>query len=138
MSSLHILLVEDTLADIVLTEEAFFDATFPYTFEAVRDGEMALDYLEGQGEFAGRTLPDVMLVDINMPRMSGLELLDIVKSHDEWRDITVIILTTSKSENDIWESYNLSADAYIAKPVSLEDFAEVARNLGRDWASVVV
>ncbi|MEF2277341.1 response regulator [Deinococcus sp. YIM 134068] len=133
MRSIQILLVEDNAADILLTEEAFSEAEFPHTLHLARDGVEALAFLRREGEHLGAPHPDVILLDLNMPRMGGLELLDVLKVHDELRHIPVIVLTTSRAEQDIWRSYHLHANAYIPKPVALGEFVEVIRSFGAFW-----
>lgn len=129
----EILLVEDNPADVMLTQEAFEEAHFPHRLSHARDGVDALNFLRRSEEHAGAPRPDVILMDLNMPRMTGLELLDILKEDDELRSIPVIVLTTSRAESDIWRSYNLHANAYIPKPVSIAEFVEVIQTLGNFW-----
>ena len=129
----EILLVEDNPADVMLTREAFEDAQFPHHLHHARDGLDALNFLRRAGPHAHAPRPDVILLDLNMPRMTGLELLDILKLDSELRSIPVIVLTTSRAESDIWRSYNLHANAYIPKPVSLLEFEDVIRTLGNFW-----
>ncbi|GGS04283.1 response regulator [Deinococcus sedimenti] len=129
----EILLIEDNPADVMLTQEAFEEAHFPHHLSHARDGVDALAFLRQQHEQAGAPRPDVILLDLNMPRMSGLELLDILKEDSELRSIPVIVLTTSRAESDIWRSYNLHANAYIPKPVSIAEFVEVIETLGNFW-----
>lgn len=132
MKPIQILLVEDNPADVLLTEEAFEEADFLHALHTARDGVDALEVLRGSAGQAG-VRPDVILLDLNMPRMSGLELLDVLKEDEHLRTIPVIVLTTSRAETDIWRSYNLHANAYIPKPVSIEEFVEVIRSLGNFW-----
>ncbi|UBV42875.1 response regulator [Deinococcus taeanensis] len=129
----EILLVEDNPADVMLTQEAFEEAHFPHRLNHARDGLDALRFLRREGEHAAAPRPDVILMDLNMPRMSGLELLDLLKEDPELRSIPVIVLTTSRAESDIWRSYNLHANAYIPKPVSISEFVEVIQTLGNFW-----
>jgi CheY-like chemotaxis protein len=133
MKPIDILLVEDNPADVLLTQEAFEEADFPYHLHHARDGVEALAFLRREPHYADVPRPDVVLMDLNMPRMSGLEVLDILKLDEELRSIPVIVLTTSRAESDIWRSYNLHANAYIPKPVSIGDFVEVVRSLGNFW-----
>ncbi|GGM10182.1 response regulator [Deinococcus aerophilus] len=133
MKPIDILLVEDNPADVLLTQEAFEEADFPHHLHHARDGVDALAFLRREQHYADVPRPDVVLMDLNMPRMSGLEVLDILKLDEELRNIPVIVLTTSRAESDIWRSYNLHANAYIPKPVSIGDFVEVVRSLGNFW-----
>ncbi|MFT2721910.1 response regulator [Deinococcus sp. A31D244] len=129
----EILLVEDNPADVMLTREAFEDAHFPHHLHHARDGVDALSFLRREGPHVAAPRPDVVLLDLNMPRMTGLELLDILKLDAELRSIPVIVLTTSRAESDIWRSYNLHANAYIPKPVSIAEFEDVIQTLGNFW-----
>ena len=129
----EILLVEDNPADVMLTREAFEDAHFLHRLHHARDGVDALSFLRREGPHVAAPRPDVVLLDLNMPRMTGLELLDILKLDSELRSIPVIVLTTSRAESDIWRSYNLHANAYIPKPVSIAEFEDVIQTLGNFW-----
>ena len=133
MNGIEILLVEDTPADVMLTREAFEEAQFPHRLHHARDGVEALMFLRREDRFVQAVRPDVILMDLNMPRMSGLEVLDILKADDVLRSIPVIVLTTSRAETDIWRSYDLHANAYIPKPVSIAEFVDVVRTLGNFW-----
>ncbi|THF84860.1 response regulator [Deinococcus sp. KSM4-11] len=133
MSGIDILLVEDNPADVMLTREAFEEADFPHQLHHARDGVDALAFLRREGKYAQAVRPDVILMDLNMPRMSGLEVLDVLKVDAALRSIPVIVLTTSRSETDIWRSYDLHANAYIPKPVSIAEFVDVVRTLGNFW-----
>lgn len=130
---IEILLVEDNPADILLTEEAFDEAHFPHHLHVARDGVDALAFLRREGPYAGAATPDVILLDLNMPRMGGLEVLDVLKVDDALRNIPVVVLTTSRAESDIWRSYNLHANAYIPKPVTISEFVDVIRSFGTFW-----
>ena len=133
MRAIEILLVEDNPADILLTEEAFSEADFPHRLHVARDGIEALAFLRREGAYAGVPVPDVVLMDLNMPRMSGLEALDILKEDEALRRIPVIVLTTSRAESDIWRSYNLHANAYIPKPVTISEFVGVIKSFEAFW-----
>ncbi|MFC3832424.1 MULTISPECIES: response regulator [Deinococcus] len=133
MNGIEILLVEDNPADVMLTREAFEEAQFPHRLHHARDGVEALMFLRREDRFVQAVRPDVILMDLNMPRMSGLEVLDILKADDVLRSIPVIVLTTSRAETDIWRSYDLHANAYIPKPVSIAEFVDVVRTLGNFW-----
>ena len=130
---LIILLVDDSDADVLLAELAFEELGVPYQLHTVRDGVEALDFLR----FGGAT-PDLILLDLNMPRMGGLEVLREIKVHEVWRNIPVIVLTTSKAEVDVWESYHRYANGYVSKPSSLSEFVESLRKLSVFWQSVAL
>lgn len=133
----EILLVEDSPGDVKLTEEALHDADVPNKLHVARDGEEAMRFLRREGEFADRPRPDLILLDLNMPRMDGREVLAAVKADAELRRIPIIILTTSQSEDDIAEAYNLSANCYVAKPVDLDEFLNVVRAIDDFWLTLV-
>lgn len=133
MKVITILLIEDNPADVLLTEEAFNEANFKHNLHHVRDGVEALDFLRRIGTNNDAPRPDVILMDLNMPRMGGLEVLDILKMDEQLRHIPVIVLTTSRAETDIWRSYQLHANAYIPKPVSVDDFMNIIKTLGSFW-----
>jgi len=133
--TIEILLVEDNPADILLTEEAFSEAEFPHRLHIARDGVDALGFLRREGPHAGAPTPDVILLDLNMPRMSGLEVLDVLKADATLRNVPVIVLTTSRAESDIWRSYNLHANAYIPKPVTVGEFIDVIQSFRSFWFS---
>ncbi|WP_420810832.1 response regulator [Deinococcus fonticola] len=132
---IHVLLVEDNPADVMLTQVAFEEAAFPHELHCAPDGVEALAFLRREGEYANVPMPDVILMDLNMPRLSGMETLDIIKADPHLRRIPVIVLTTSRAEEDIWRSYDLHANAYIPKPVSISEFVEVIRNFEHFWVS---
>lgn len=133
MKPIHILLVEDNPADILLTQEAFEEAHFAHHLHLAKDGVEALSFLRREGPHAGAPTPDVILLDLNMPRMGGLEVLDILKADEVLRNIPVVVLTTSRAEGDIWRSYNLHANAYIPKPVTVSEFVDVIKSFGSFW-----
>lgn len=134
---IDILLVDDSEADVMLTQLAFEEARMANRLHVARDGVEALEFLRREGPFEGAPVPDVILLDLNMPRMNGLEVLEALKSHDVLRNIPVVVLTTSQAEADVWRSYNLHANAYIPKPVSLPNFLDVVRSFENFWLAVV-
>jgi CheY-like chemotaxis protein len=136
-SEIHILLVEDNEGDIVLTLEALKEAKLRNTISVVRDGEEALEFLFKRGKFSDVQSPQLVLLDINLPKMNGKEVLAIVKSDSELKKIPVVILTTSSSEKDILEAYNNYANCYITKPVDLDKFIEVIHTIEDFWISIV-
>ena len=132
----RILLVEDNPADEKLTLRAFKQAGVVNEVTVVRDGAEALDYLLGTGSHAGRDLsemPTVMLLDLKLPRISGLEVLRHVRATERIKLLPVVILTSSREEEDVAKSYELGANAYVRKPVELAEFVEATRTLGLFW-----
>jgi two-component system, chemotaxis family, response regulator Rcp1 len=134
---LEILLVEDNEGDIRLTIEAFKEAKIRNQIKVVRDGEEALDYLRKQGKYAGVPSPDIILLDINLPKIDGKEVLSTMKSDPLLKTIPVIMLTTSSADSDIQESYENHANCYVIKPVDLNKFMEVIRSIEDYWVSIV-
>jgi CheY-like chemotaxis protein len=132
----RILLVEDNPADEKLTLRAFKHSGVANEVTVVRDGAEALDYLLGTGPHAGRDiteLPTVMLLDLKLPRISGLEVLRRVRATESIKLLPVVILTSSKEDEDVAKSYELGANAYVRKPVELAEFVEATRTLGLFW-----
>jgi two-component system response regulator len=136
MKSKHILLVEDNPDDVKLTLRALKKSRIANEVVVARDGLEAMEYLNGTGKFAGRdpnVLPQVVLVDLKMPRMDGLELLQRIRSDEKMRLLPVVILTTSSEERDRVESYKLGANSYVRKPVDFNQFVEAVEHLGLYW-----
>ncbi|MFC1584613.1 response regulator [Fibrobacterota bacterium] len=136
-NTIKILLIEDNPGDIRLTREALTEAEFPNSLMVLDDGEKALDYLNKTGEYASMDTPDLILLDLNLPKKSGHEILSAVKADSELKKIPVVILTGSSREKDILESYNSYANCYIVKPTNIEQFIEMIRETGTFWSSVV-
>ncbi|MGP3931523.1 response regulator [Nonomuraea sp. KM88] len=134
---IDVLLVEDDQADILLTKEAFDLNKVRNRLNVVNDGEQALAYLRGEGDYRDATRPDLILLDLNLPRMSGSEVLREVKDDPVLRTIPVVILTTSEAEEDILRSYRLHANAYVSKPVDFEQFIRVVRQIDNFFVTVV-
>lgn len=134
---IEILLVEDSPGDVTLTVEALRDAKVANNLHVARDGEEALRFLRREGEFAEKPRPDLILLDLNMPRKDGREVLADLKADDELKRIPVVVLTTSQSEDDVAAAYNLSANCYVAKPVDLDQFLGVVRAIDDFWLSLV-
>ncbi|MFW9794742.1 MAG: response regulator [Candidatus Thorarchaeota archaeon] len=135
-SSKKILLVEDNTDDVLLTLRALQRANILNEVVVARDGAEAFDYLTTQGQYAGRDLKDlpvVVLLDLKMPRMGGLELLQKIRNVRYLKFLPVVILTSSKEDQDICESYNLGANSYIQKPVDFDQFVEAIKTLGLYW-----
>lgn len=137
MKEVRILLVEDNEGDIVLTMEALREARIHNTVDVARDGEEALRRLRKEGPFAEATIPDMILLDINLPRMDGKELLSIIKNDPVLKIIPVIMLTTSDAEKDVLAAYYNHANCYITKPVDLNKFLEVVQAIKNFWISIV-
>jgi CheY-like chemotaxis protein len=137
MELINILLVEDNPGDVRLTREAFKDGMLRNNLEVVMDGEAAMDYLRGVGEYANKPRPDLVLLDLNLPKMNGREVLAAIKEDPELKRIPVVVLTTSSDEQDIMESYKHFAASYIVKPVSMEKFVNVVSSFKQYWLSVV-
>jgi two-component system response regulator len=136
MSNKTILLVEDNPSDEKLTLLAFKSCGVSNEVTVVRDGADALDYLHGGGRFSGRDtsqLPTVVLLDLKLPRVSGLEVLRGIRADPRTRVLPVVILTSSKEDEDVIRGYDLGANAYVRKPVGFTEFAEAAKTLGLFW-----
>lgn len=136
MNSKKILLVEDSTDDVLLTLRALQQANILNEVIVARDGQEAVDYLKGVGQYDGRDSSDapvVVLLDLKMPRMGGLECLKKIRSVNSLKFLPVVILTSSKEDQDICESYNLGANSYIQKPVDFEQFVQAIRTLGLYW-----
>ncbi len=134
---IEILLVEDNPADVRITQEALRESKLRNTLHVARDGVEALAYLRRQGDFQDSVRPDLILLDINMPRKSGLEVLADIKNDPDLRSIPVVILTTSEADQDIATAYDNHVNCYIAKPVDLDRFLEVVKEIEDFWVSVV-
>lgn len=133
----EILLVEDNPGDVRLAEEALREAKMSNNLNVVSDGVEALAYLRREGNHAGATRPDLMLLDLNLPKRDGREVLQEVKEDQDLRTIPVVVLTTSDAEADVIRSYELHANAYVRKPVDFDAFIEVVRTLEDFWFTVV-
>jgi CheY-like chemotaxis protein len=124
---IDVLLVEDDPGDVLMTREAFEDNKVANRLQVVADGVSALAFLRKEGEHADAPTPDLVLLDLNLPRMDGREVLEAMKSDEKLRSIPVVVLTTSEAEEDVVRSYSLHANAYVTKPVDFERFIEVVR-----------
>ncbi|MHA1135689.1 MAG: response regulator [Candidatus Thorarchaeota archaeon] len=136
MASKKILLVEDSTDDVLLTLRALQQANILNEVIVARDGQEATEYLTGEGQYAGRDISDmpvVVLLDLKMPRMGGFECLRRIRTIKSLKLLPVVILTSSKEDQDICESYNLGANSYIQKPVDFEQFVQAIRTLGFYW-----
>ncbi len=135
--AIQILLVEDSPGDVRLTEEILRDAKIANDLHVVTDGEDAMDFLRGSGAHADAPRPDVMLLDLNLPRKDGREVLAEIKADPMLRRIPVIVLTTSSADEDVLHSYDLNANCYITKPIDLDEFISVVRSIEDFWLSIV-
>ena len=133
----ELLLVEDNPGDVELTREALAEARVRNRLAVVSDGVEALRFLRREGPHAGSPRPDLILLDLNLPRMDGREVLAAIKRDPALRRIPVVVLTTSEAERDILEAYQLHANAYIVKPVDLDQFLGVVRSIESFWLAVV-
>jgi chemotaxis family two-component system response regulator Rcp1 len=136
-SFVKILLVEDNLGDIRLTQEALFDGKLKNKLSVTKDGVEALAFLRQEGKYSNEPHPDLILLDLNLPKKSGHEVLKEIKNDPKLRLIPVVVLTTSEAEKDILKAYDLQANCYINKPVELERFLEVVKSIEDFWFSIV-
>jgi chemotaxis family two-component system response regulator Rcp1 len=136
-SPIEVLLVEDSPGDVRLTREAFKDAKVHISLHVASDGTEAMDFLGREGKHANAPRPDLILLDLNLPKKDGREVLEEIKKSLTLKSIPVVVLTTSASEEDILRSYLLHANCYITKPVDLTGFLKVVRSIDNFWLSVV-
>lgn len=134
---IEILLVEDNAGDVRLTQEAFREGKLSNRLTVVGDGVEALAYLRRAGTYAASVRPDIVLLDLNLPKKDGRDVLAEVKGDEQLRRIPIVILTTSTSEQDILKAYDLRANCYITKPVDLEQFLTVVKSIEEFWLSIV-
>ena len=134
---IEILLIEDNEGDIVLTVEALKTTKIVNNLMVIEDGEKALAYLREEGEYKGRPVPDLILLDLNLPKIDGREILHIIKNDDKIKFIPVVILTTSNSEEDVLKSYLEHANCYITKPLDMEQFIKIVQSIGDFWFNIV-
>ncbi|MEV6794370.1 response regulator [Streptomyces sp. NPDC051320] len=137
LESIEILLVEDDPGDELMTREAFADNKIQNTLHVVRDGEEALDFFYRRGAHTEAPRPDLVLLDLNLPRYDGRQVLERIKSDPDLCDIPIVVLTTSAAEEDILRSYQLHANAYVTKPVDLEQFLSAVRQIDHFFLTVV-
>ncbi|WP_413766859.1 response regulator [Rhodococcus pyridinivorans] len=132
-----VLLVEDDPGDELMTREAFEDNKIGNALHVVRDGAEALDFLYRRGEYEGAPRPDLILLDLNLPKYDGRQVLTKIKSDPELSDIPIVVLTTSSAEEDILRSYKLHANAYVTKPVDLDQFIGAVKQIDEFFVQVV-
>ncbi len=131
--SLQVLLVEDNEGDVRLIKEAFSESKIDKTFSVARDGEEALNYLYARGKYADRTKPDIILLDINLPKKNGFEILESIKSDPVLKKIPVIMLSSSSSEEHVTKSYDLNANCYVTKPVDFDEYTQAVKIIEDFW-----
>jgi len=136
-SPIDILLVEDNPGDERLTREALKEGKVYSNLHWVKDGVEALEFLRKQGKYKGTPRPDIILLDLNLPKKDGREVLQEIKNDDALKRIPVVVLTTSKAEEDVLRTYNLHANCYVTKPVDLEKFMVVVKTIDVFWLTVV-
>jgi two-component system response regulator len=134
---IRILLVEDSAADIRLIQEALREGKIVNELHIVRDGEAALDFLYQRHNYSMTSRPDLVILDLNLPRKNGKEVLEVIKADESLRTIPVTVLTTSSAERDVIDSYKLGANCYMTKPVNFERFIDVVNQIEDFWLGVV-
>jgi two-component system, chemotaxis family, response regulator Rcp1 len=137
VAPIDILLVEDNLGDARLTQEALKESKMLNTLHHVKDGVEAMEFLRKEGRHQDSPTPDIILLDLNLPRKDGREVLAELKAMPRLKNIPVVVLTTSDAEQDIVMSYNLHANCYITKPVDLDKFIEIVHGIENFWLSIV-
>ena len=133
----EILLVEDNPGDVRLTQEVLRDGRVRNNMSVVKDGVDAISFLHQTGEYVGAPRPDIILLDLNLPKKDGREVLAEIKADPDLKNIPVVVLTTSSAEQDIFRSYDLHANCYITKPVDLDQFIKVIRSIEDFWLTIV-
>lgn len=134
----EILLIEDNEGDILLTQTAFSDLEIGNNLSVVRDGVEALDYLFKRGSYSDSVTPDLIILDLNLPRKDGREVLAELKKHSSLKKIPILVLTTSTSKNDVLTCYDLRANTYINKPIDYLQFLNIAKYIKQFWLTAVV
>lgn len=134
---LELLLVEDNPGDVRLTREALKSGKVPTNLSVARDGVEALEFLRRRGRFDSAPRPDLILLDLNLPRKNGREVLAEIKSDPELRRIPVLVMTTSRADQDINRAYSLKANCYITKPIELDEFLRIVRSIEEFWLKIV-
>jgi CheY-like chemotaxis protein len=135
--NVEILLIEDNPGDVRLTIEALKDCKIVNNLNVVENGLIALEYLRHEGEYKDKQLPDLILLDLNIPKINGHEVLTEIKTDKKLKVIPVVILTSSSSDEDILKTYELHANCFITKPVNIEQFVKVVQSVGEFWFSIV-
>lgn len=135
---IEILLVEDNAGDVLLTKKAFEKAKLANNILVAKDGDIALQMLRKQGEYSDIPTPDLVLLDINLPKINGHEVLVEIKNDELLKRIPVVMLTSSKAEQDVLSTYDLHANSFIVKPINLQSFYEVVNAIEQFWFTIVV
>ncbi|PXF61217.1 MAG: response regulator [Candidatus Methanogaster sp.] len=135
--AVEVLLVEDNPGDVRLTQEVLMDGKVRNNMHVAKDGVEAISFLQQTGEYAGAPRPDIILLDLNLPKKDGREVLADIKADPDLKKIPVVVLTTSSAEQDIFGSYDLHANCYITKPVDLDQFIRVIRSIEDFWLTIV-
>jgi chemotaxis family two-component system response regulator Rcp1 len=135
---IDILLIEDNLGDIDLAREALGMGKLHNSLHVVQDGVAAMDFLRKKGKYADSPRPDLIILDLNLPKKDGRQVLAEVKEDDSLKSIPVVILTTSSAEEDVLKTYNMHANCYITKPIDIKQFLHVVRSIEEFWLSIVV
>ncbi|MBE2219161.1 MAG: response regulator [Ignavibacteria bacterium] len=131
--TLQVLLVEDNEGDVRLVKEAFNESKIDKVFSVAKDGEEALNYLYRRGKYAESVRPDIILLDINLPKKNGFEVLESIKKDDDLKRIPVIMLSSSSSEDHISKSYDLNANCYVTKPVDFDEYTQTVKTIEDFW-----
>ena len=134
---IEILLVEDNKGDVGLIEEVFEEAKIKNNIHVAEDGEEAMLYLRGKGKFSGSPRPDIIILDLNLPKKDGREVLREIKEDENLKNIPVVVLTTSGAEKDILRAYDLHANAYVTKPLDFDQFINVVGSIVNFWLEIV-
>ncbi len=137
MKPIKILLVEDNLADTVLIQESLLESKLNLDIDTAIDGEKAMEYLYENLNNDKKRLPDLVILDLNMPRKDGREVLKEIKEHEELRVIPVVIMTTSENEEDVKFAYKHHANSYISKPVNMDEFTKIVSSINNFWLTIV-
>ena len=137
ISDLDVLLIEDDLGDVELTETALSRSKLRVNLHVVNDGEEALAYLRQEGQYTNASRPSLILLDLNLPGLSGLEILSAIKSDQSIKSIPVVILTTSDTNRDILKSYEIGVNCYVTKPIGLKEFVKIVNAIEEFWFTVV-
>ncbi|BAU66093.1 response regulator receiver protein [Stanieria sp. NIES-3757] len=133
-----ILLIEDSYSDAYLTQETLSESSIPHQIHWVKNGVEAIDFLKRQGDYTKAPRPDLILLDLNLPKKNGREVLSQIKKDEHLKTIPAIVLTTSADERDILGSYQLQANCYLIKPLDLEDFITLIQSIDRFWLTAVI
>lgn len=137
VAAIEILLVEDNPGDVRLTQEALREAKVYHRLTVAKDGVEAMAILRRQEPFGNAARPDVIFLDLNLPRKSGMEVLEEIKADEKLRAIPVVVVTSSQAEKDIVKSYNLYANCYVTKPIDLDQFVELVKSIENFWFTIV-